>query len=390
MNRKSKGIIAITAAVAAVIVVVVAAVLITRGGSRGEYREHLELGSRYLEELEYEQAIVELRAAIEIEPNDSEAYLILSEVYVAMGDYENAIAVLEEGYAATGDEFFTERMTAVETQKQEQEQREYEQAERDREERIEQFFEEYADLYDRVREVHSRTMGPYDGNYLTHAQRETAYRGLAEELQQYLDDVFSIDGLPDEIYGENSVFYTNDKVFFCCVDAYENLAELYLYLNDLEKCFQVRTGWAEYSGRPDLVQDGNHGYWSGEDTIYDKYGRETNWKYGENGTGESAYDEHQYGCTYYCTRKPDDRTFECTYTYDAEGRVSTEQIVITEWDGRLFSHDEIVYTYTGDYSCTIDETHTIRTTTGTMSTSESRYEVFYDEYGWETSRESVF
>lgn len=104
MNRKSKGIIAITAAVAAVIVAVVAAVLITRGGSRGEYREHLELGSRYLEELEYEQAIVELRAAIEIEPNDSEAYLILSEVYVAMGDYENAIAVLEEGYAATGDE----------------------------------------------------------------------------------------------------------------------------------------------------------------------------------------------------------------------------------------------------------------------------------------------
>lgn len=391
MIKKSKR----TILIIAVIVLIAAAIAIVgliaqSGSSDREYREHLELGNSYLNELEYEQAIIELRVAIEIEPNYSEAYLALSEVYVAMGDYENAIAVLQEGYAATGDEVFTERMTAVETQKQEHEQKEREQAERDREERIEQFIEKYADLYDRVMEVHSRTMGPYDGNYLTRAQRETVYRGLAEELQQYLDDVFSMDGLPAEIYGENSVSYINDKVFFGCVYAYENLAELYLYLNELEKCFQVRTEWAEYSGRPDLVQDGNHGYWSDEDTIYDKYGRETNWKYGENGTGESAYNEYQYGSIYFCTKKPDDRTHEEISTYDAEGRISTEQIVITEADGTLFLHAEMVYTYTGDYSCTIDETEAIRTTTGTMSTSESRYEVVYDEYGLETSRESVF
>ena len=104
MIKKSKRKILIAAAIVLIAVAVAITGFITQSSSGREYKEHLELGNRYLSELEYEQAIIELRAAIEIEPNNSEAYLALSEVYVAMGDYENAIAVLQEGYEATGDE----------------------------------------------------------------------------------------------------------------------------------------------------------------------------------------------------------------------------------------------------------------------------------------------
>ncbi len=57
-----------------------------------------------MDELQYEQAIAEYRAAIEIEPNNAEAYLALAEVYVQTGDYESAIAVLEQGIEQTDSE----------------------------------------------------------------------------------------------------------------------------------------------------------------------------------------------------------------------------------------------------------------------------------------------
>ena len=49
-----------------------------------------------MDELNYEKAIAELELAIEIEPNNAEAYIALAEVYVEMGDYEEAVAILEE------------------------------------------------------------------------------------------------------------------------------------------------------------------------------------------------------------------------------------------------------------------------------------------------------
>lgn len=67
--------------------------------------EQLELGNRYLEELNYEQAIVAFNKAIEIDAKKSEAYAKIAEAYIAMGDDEEARAILEQGYEATGDEW---------------------------------------------------------------------------------------------------------------------------------------------------------------------------------------------------------------------------------------------------------------------------------------------
>jgi len=65
--------------------------------------EMLSLGERYLLELNYEQAVAQFLAVIEIEPMNARAYIGAAEAYIALGRTEDAIAVLERGLAATGD-----------------------------------------------------------------------------------------------------------------------------------------------------------------------------------------------------------------------------------------------------------------------------------------------
>jgi tetratricopeptide (TPR) repeat protein len=63
----------------------------------------LDLGQKYLAELDYEQAIVAFNGAIEIDPMCAEAYLGKAEAYEGLGDLEAALETLEEGYERTGE-----------------------------------------------------------------------------------------------------------------------------------------------------------------------------------------------------------------------------------------------------------------------------------------------
>ena len=56
----------------------------------------LQLADRYLKEMNYEQAIVEFRKILEIEPKNVDAYIGLAEAYAALGDNDKAIEVLKE------------------------------------------------------------------------------------------------------------------------------------------------------------------------------------------------------------------------------------------------------------------------------------------------------
>ncbi len=92
MKKQSKLLIGITAGVLLIAVIVITAVLMASGSDGRKYAKHIETAQQYMDELQYEQAIAEYRAAIEIEPNNAEAYRALAEVYVQTGDYESAIA----------------------------------------------------------------------------------------------------------------------------------------------------------------------------------------------------------------------------------------------------------------------------------------------------------
>ena len=59
--------------------------------------ELLDLGEKYLLELNYEQALVQFNKVIEIEPRNVRAYIGAAEVYMSMSDVEKAISVLTQG-----------------------------------------------------------------------------------------------------------------------------------------------------------------------------------------------------------------------------------------------------------------------------------------------------
>ncbi|EHO53097.1 tetratricopeptide repeat protein, partial [Lachnospiraceae bacterium oral taxon 082 str. F0431] len=59
-------------------------------------QEQLDLGSKYMAELDYESAIVALNKAIKLDPKNVDAYKMLAEVYEKSGRLEDARATLEK------------------------------------------------------------------------------------------------------------------------------------------------------------------------------------------------------------------------------------------------------------------------------------------------------
>ncbi|MDR1210334.1 MAG: tetratricopeptide repeat protein [Clostridiales bacterium] len=65
--------------------------------------ELLDLGEKYLLELDYEQAIVQFTRLIEIEPKNPRGYTGLAEAYVGIGDTDRAVEALRRGRAQLPD-----------------------------------------------------------------------------------------------------------------------------------------------------------------------------------------------------------------------------------------------------------------------------------------------
>lgn len=61
----------------------------------------LSLAERYLEELNYEQAVIEFEKYLEIEPKDTETWLLLADTYEKIGDKEKAKKTLERALKET-------------------------------------------------------------------------------------------------------------------------------------------------------------------------------------------------------------------------------------------------------------------------------------------------
>lgn len=85
--------------VACVVILCVAILLIhsNSGKKAPSLEDQLALGQKYLEEMDYDDAILAFEAAIEIDPKCEEAYVGLASAYVGLEDYEKAVTVLEDG-----------------------------------------------------------------------------------------------------------------------------------------------------------------------------------------------------------------------------------------------------------------------------------------------------
>ena len=82
-------------------------------GGKGTWQEQYDLGMRYLNEGNYQEAVIAFTAAIEIDAKRPEAYLGAAEAYIAADDIDAAIAILEKGYAATNDDSLKSRLDEI-------------------------------------------------------------------------------------------------------------------------------------------------------------------------------------------------------------------------------------------------------------------------------------
>ncbi len=102
MKQKTRILIYILIAAA---VVIIGAIAILSGGKTGDsVQNHLDLGRKYLEELSYDEAEMEFKEAIRIDPADPEPYIELADLYTNTDRAEMAVDILETGYRETEDE----------------------------------------------------------------------------------------------------------------------------------------------------------------------------------------------------------------------------------------------------------------------------------------------
>lgn len=79
-----------------IICIFLSMILVLSSCSKGTsaWQEQFDLGTRYLSEGNYEEAVLTFTAAIEIDPKQVGAYEKLADVYIALGDYEQAAQIL--------------------------------------------------------------------------------------------------------------------------------------------------------------------------------------------------------------------------------------------------------------------------------------------------------
>lgn len=82
-------------------------------GAKGAWQEQYDLGMRYLNDGNYQEAVIAFEAAIEIDAKRPEAYLGAADAYMGLGDTDSARSILERGYAETGDGSLKSRLDAL-------------------------------------------------------------------------------------------------------------------------------------------------------------------------------------------------------------------------------------------------------------------------------------
>ena len=116
-NKGHKKIVIIIAAVVLVVIAVAVGLIAYNNSPSVRLRKQLDLGNKYLAELNYEQAIAEFNKALEIVPDDAEALESLINAYLdwadeleAADDLDKALEILQKGFDATGDSRLSDRV----------------------------------------------------------------------------------------------------------------------------------------------------------------------------------------------------------------------------------------------------------------------------------------
>ena len=329
MKKKSIVIIAIVAlaCIAAIIAV------IWKNAPAQKQAKQLELGNRYLEEMNYEQAKVVFEELISIAPSNVGAYLGAAKAYVGLEDYEGAVAILQKGYDQTGSEDIKAQMEEYE-QKLEEQKAEAEQALREE-------IEEYVRTIPVADEI-TNTNPIYTYSYF-----KKIYQDVEAKLQEYLKKT------TDE-WSKATIYY--------------RLNLMALSVNDMEKA-------KEYHELSGMV----------ETRTTDEYGRVIGF-YVTGGTHEYFYYEGSSRLKTEVSSRVDENghtsVIESEYSYDAEGRIVSMTVTCIPDYNTGYEGVEEYPRYPGDWSKITTTTFHYEGNTSYELTQVSIYTISFQGSNW--------
>lgn len=106
-----------------IIIIIFVIMLINTNSSANRIKRQLNIGQKYLDELDYEQAIAAFDKVLEIESDNSTALGYMTDAYIDWSDglvkdekYEQAIKVLKEGMEKVKDTQLTRQLEIIEVQ----------------------------------------------------------------------------------------------------------------------------------------------------------------------------------------------------------------------------------------------------------------------------------
>lgn len=95
-NKLNKTLLLIVALILGIVLIALLVIFVPKAAKAKSVEKQLSLGEKYIDELDYEQAIASYLAVIEIDPKNEDAYLALADIYMEMGEYEKAEEILEQ------------------------------------------------------------------------------------------------------------------------------------------------------------------------------------------------------------------------------------------------------------------------------------------------------
>jgi len=244
------------------VVMIATCVIIYTQSSSVRFKKQFNLGTKYLSKLDYDQAIVSFEKAIEIEPDNVDAYLGLADAYIGKGMTDKAIEILRSGYDKTGDDRLLKKMNSLQPTDNKSVDIP---VKKDASDNVAEIKEQFSDLitfmddYYNSGTYYSMGCGDWKAIYVTTDEANEAFSPLISEMEEYL-----------KYKEEHDISYKIDEeVFGRSISKYD-LRELYIITHQFDKSAKLE------------IQGGVSS--DGYTDEYDEYCRET---YFETPDGDS-------------------------------------------------------------------------------------------------------
>lgn len=116
MEKHTKRIITIAAVLIAVITAAIIGTIAIQATPANRVKRQLRLAQKYLNELNYEQAVLAYKEAISIDPKCEQAYFAIADIYIKTNEEDKAVAILEQAQANIQTDALSARLDEVRKQ----------------------------------------------------------------------------------------------------------------------------------------------------------------------------------------------------------------------------------------------------------------------------------